>query len=206
MQIAVIGHGNMGSGIAKRAVAAGYTVVVAGHNPANAQKVAAEVGARSAGIAEAVKGAELIILATPFGAAAEILAAAGDLNGRIVIDISNPVKPDFSGLSIGHTTSAAEEIAKLAKGARVIKAFNTVFAQLFAQPELKGKKVSVFIAGDDAAAKTTVREFVEKLGFEAIDAGGLGSARLLEPVAMLNITFGYGLGWGAAIAPTWLRG
>ena len=206
MQIAIIGYGNMGSGIAKRAAVVGYTVVVAGRDLAAAKKAAASVGALAATPAEAVAGAELVVLATPYAAAADALAAAGDLNNRVLIDISNPLKPDFSGLAIGQTTSAGEEIAKLAPGARVVKAFNTVFASIFSEgPGLEGGTVPVFYAGDDAAAKESVRQFAERLGFATIDAGGLVNARMLEPLGMLNITLGYKLGGGTSIAPTWLR-
>jgi predicted dinucleotide-binding enzyme len=206
MQIAIIGYGNMGSGIAKRAGVVGYTVVLAGRDLAAAKKAAASVGALAATPAEAVAGAELVVLATPYAAAADALAAAGDLNNRVLIDISNPLKPDFSGLTIGQTTSAGEEIAKLAPGARVVKAFNTVFASIFSEgPGLEGGTVPVFYAGDDAAAKESVRQFAERLGFATIDAGGLVNARMLEPLGMLNITLGYKLGGGTSIAPTWLR-
>jgi predicted dinucleotide-binding enzyme len=206
MRIAIIGYGNMGSGIAKRAAVVGYSVVLAGRDLAAAKKVAGTIGALAATPAEAVAGAELVVLATPYAAAANALAAAGDLNNRVLIDISNPLKPDFSGLTIGQTTSAGEEIAKLARGARVVKAFNTVFAPIFSEgPDLNGGTVPVFYAGDDAAAKESVRQFAETLGFATIDAGGLVNARMLEPLGMLNITLGYALGGGTGIAPTWLR-
>jgi predicted dinucleotide-binding enzyme len=202
MQIAIIGYGNMGSGIAKRAAVVGYSVVLAGRDLVAAKKAAASVGALAATPAEAVAGAELIVLATPYAVAANALGAAGDLNNRVLIDISNPLKPDFSGLTIGQTTSAGEEIAKLARGARVVKAFNTVFAPIFSEgPDLKGGTVPVFYAGDDAAAKESVRQFAERLGFATIDAGGLVNARMLEPLGMLNITLGYKLGGGTSIAP-----
>ena len=201
MQIAIIGYGNMGSGIAKRAVVVGYSVVLAGRDLAAAKKAAERVGALAATPAEAVAGAELVVLATPYAAAANALAAAGDLNNRVLIDISNrnPLKADFSGLTIGQTTSAGEEIAKLARGARVVKAFNTVSAPIFGEgPDLGGRTVPVFYAGDDAAAKESVRLFAETLGFATIDAGGLVNARMLEPLGMLNITLGYALGGGTS--------
>jgi predicted dinucleotide-binding enzyme len=208
LRIAIIGYGNMGSGIAKRAAVVGYSVVLAGRDLAAAKKAAERVGGLAATPAEAVAGAELVVLATPYAAAANALAAAGDLNNRVLIDISNrnPLKADFSGLTIGQTTSAGEEIAKLARGARVVKAFNTVSAPIFSEgPDFNGRTVPVFYAGDDAAAKESVRLFAETLGFATIDAGGLVNARMLEPLGMLNITLGYALGGGTGIAPTWLR-
>jgi predicted dinucleotide-binding enzyme len=109
------------------------------------------------------------------------------------------------GLSIGHDTSAAEEIQRAFPAARVVKAFNTVFAQVLGDgPTLAGVTVPLYFAGDDAAAKETVRSLIQSLGFAAVDAGGLRNARYLEPVAGLNIYFGYGAGRGTAIAPAWI--
>src|SRR5206468_2384708 len=116
---------------------------------------------------------------------------AGNLNRRAVVDITNPLTPDYMGLAIGHTTSAAEEIQKAFPGAKVVKAFNTVFAQVLADgPKLADATVPVFFAGDDAAAKELVRSLIESMGFIPVDAGGLKNARYLEPLAGLNIYFG----------------
>ncbi|WP_035058103.1 NADPH-dependent F420 reductase [Andreprevotia chitinilytica] len=206
MNITLIGYGNMGSGIAQRALAAGHQVTLAGADVAKAQEVAAKLGTGAATVATAVASADLVVLATPFGAAEDIVRSAGGFAGKVVIDISNPVKADFSGLAIGHSTSAAEEIQTLAPQARVVKAFNTVFAQVFAEgAEIAGRKVQVFVAADDAVAKATASEFAASLGFEAVDTGPLENARLLEPLGMLNITFGYKLGRGTGIAPVWLQ-
>ena len=110
------------------------------------------------------------------------------------------------GLTIGHSTSSAEEIAKAVPGVRLVKGFNTVFAQLLgagsALPD--GSKVAVFLASDDAAAKSTVAELAESMGFAVTDAGPLKNARYLEPLAGLNIYLGYGAGLGTAISPTWV--
>ena len=133
------------------------------------------------------------------------MAGSSALTGKIVVDVSNPVKPDFSGLAIGHTTSAAEEIQQVAKGARVVKAFNTIFASLFETPAAATANVPVFVAGDDAAAVDAVAALVANAGFAVERVGGLDGARLVEPLGMLNIRFGYGLGKGTAIAPNWLQ-
>lgn len=109
-------------------------------------------------------------------------------------------------MEIGHTTSSAEEIAKGLPGTNVVKAFNTVFAQIFNEgTEINAQKVQVLIAGDYAEAKSKVIEFVESLGFQALDAGPLVNARNLEPIGMQNIYFGYGAGKGTGIAPVWIR-
>lgn len=104
-------------------------------------------------------------------------------------------------MTLGFSTSAAEEIAKLVPEAKVIKAFNTLFAQIFASqnPEIKGNRLTVFYAGDDKDAKIKVAELISKMGFDAVDSGPLSAAKYLEPLAFLNISLGYGLGNGTSI-------
>jgi 8-hydroxy-5-deazaflavin:NADPH oxidoreductase len=207
MNIAIIGPGNMGSGLARQFVAAGHKVTLAGRDLAKAQKAAAAVGAKAAAVASAAQEADVIVVATPYGEAARALAAAGNLRGKVVIDITNPITTDYMGLTIGFTTSAAEEIAKVIPGARVVKAFNTVFAQVLNDgPDFgKDRRAAAFYAGDDSNAKATVKALIESTGFEAIDAGPLVSARNLEALASLNIRLGYGLGRGTQIAPTFIE-
>lgn len=190
MTIAILGKGKMGKGLAQRL-------------GANAEVV---FGRRSGGTsyADAVKNADIVVLALPYAAALEE-AGKLDLSGKVVVDISNPITADFSGLSIGHTTSAAEEIAKVARGARVVKAFNTIFAGLFDTPASATAAVPVFIAGDDEAAVAAVSDLATKAGFAVETVGDLTGARLVEPVGMLNIRLGYGLGRGTAIAPKWVK-
>ncbi|HWV19544.1 MAG TPA: NAD(P)-binding domain-containing protein [Devosia sp.] len=201
MTTAIIGLGNMGSGLARRLAGRG-DLVLATRTEAAAAALAAEIGAKSASIDAAIAGADIVILALPYGSALA-LAQSGALDGKLVVDISNPVKPDFSGLAFGFDTSAAEEIQKAAPGARVVKAFNTIFASLFAASRDDTANVPVFLAGEDAAV-AQVETLVKAAGFAVEKTGALDAARLLEPVGMLNIRFGYGLGRGTAIAPAWL--
>jgi len=204
MNITLIGTGNMGSGLAKQIAKAGHTLVVTGRDAAKAQALAQAVGASFRGSA-AADGAEVVIVATGYGDAVAALGAAGDLTGKVVIDITNPLTADYMGLTLGHTTSAAEEIQQAFPQAKVVKAFNTVFAQVLAEgPTLGGVQVPVYYAGDDGAAKATVQALIEGMGFQPIDAGGLKNARYLEPLAGLNIYFGYGAGRGTSIVPTWI--
>ncbi len=204
MKIAIIGLGNMGKGLASR-LAGKADLTLAARDEAVASTFAASLAkTKSASVSAAVKAADIIILATSYAAALEA-AASPDLKGKIVVDMSNPVKPDFSGLSLGHTTSAAEEIQGIAKGAKVVKAFNTIFASLFSTPAKSTAQVPVFLAGNDEAAVNAVAELVTSAGFAVEKTGGLDAARLLEPVGMLNIRFGYGLGRGTAIAPNWIK-
>lgn len=204
MKLAVIGSGNIGKSIGSWAAEVGYDVLFSAKNEAHA-KAAAEAsghGARAASVRAAVEASDLVLLALPYEAAKEVLPSlAALLKGKTVIDATNPLAADFSSLTVGHNTSAAEEIAKLVPGANVVKAFNTVFAQIFANrnPKINGKPLSLFISGDEARAKDRVFKLASKLGFDVVDAGPLQSARNLEPLAMLNITLGYGLGLGTGI-------
>ena len=208
MSIAILGTGNMAKGLAGLFDAAGYDVVIGSRDPLRAAEAARTIGPRVAGtgLAEAAAGADTVVLAIPFDGAADVLAAAGDLTGKIVIDITNPLTADYAGLTIGHSTSAAEEIARLVPGARVVKAFNTVFAGVLqAGGKVGGQPVTVFIAGDDEAATQAVEALAAKAGFAVQQAGALARARYLEPVAGLNIALGYFQGLGTDIAPTWQK-
>jgi 8-hydroxy-5-deazaflavin:NADPH oxidoreductase len=203
MKTAIIGLGNMGKGLAKR-LAGNTDLTVASRDAAASSAFAAGLkNVKSASVSEAIAGADIVILAVHYAAALE-LAAMPSLKGKIVVDISNPVKPDFSGLSIGHTTSAAEEIQSAAKGAHVVKAFNTIFAGLFDGSVASTTTVPVFLAGNDEASVGAVADLVSKAGFAVEKTGGLDAAKLLEPLGMLNIRFGYGLGRGTGIAPRWV--
>ncbi|HEX7326983.1 MAG TPA: NAD(P)-binding domain-containing protein [Casimicrobiaceae bacterium] len=207
MKITVIGAGNMGSAFVKQLTRAGHQVTVTSRDAVKAQQVAAaNKGAVARPAAEAAVGADAVVLATGYGDAVAALESVGNLQGKTVIDITNPLTADYMGLTIGHNTSAAEEIAKAVPGAEVVKAFNTVFAQVLSDgPDLAANKVTVFVASDSERAKQTTRTLAESIGFQVIDAGGLKNARYLEPVAGLNIYLGYGAGLGTSIAPAWIR-
>jgi len=209
MKIAIIGTGNMASGLAQALSEAKVELVIGSRDPAKAAALAAKTGANieGGGIAAAVKLADVIILALPFGAVADALQQAGDLTKKILVDISNPISADYKTLVIGHTTSAAEEIQALAPKATVVKAFNTIFAPLLPQSAHLNKTLQVFIASDDEDAKTKVTQLTQltqALGFDAVDAGPLSNSRFLEPIGEMNIHFGFFLGKGTGIAPAWV--
>jgi len=188
MRIAVIGNGNVGSGLSRILGEAGHEVTTIGRNDA---------------LSTAVAKAEVVVVATPYGAIAD-LAGKADFSGKTVIDVSNPVTEDFSGLQVGHKTSAAEEIASRLSGATVVKAFNTVFAQHYGTGlKVNGQPIQTFVAGDDEAARETVKALAAEIGLEPVDAGPLANARYLEPIGFLNIQFGYVFGHGTGIAPRW---
>jgi predicted dinucleotide-binding enzyme len=205
MRVSVIGTGSMGRGFAARLVRAGHRVGVFGRDAAKAAAVAHQVGAAAVDARSAAE-AEIIVLAVPFGAAVDALTALGDLNGRIVIDLTNPLTADYMGLTIGHTTSAAEEIVKAVPGIRLVKGFNTVFAEVLVSGKTTadGRDVPVYLASDNADAKAVVADLARSLGFGVVDAGGLKNARYLEPLAGFNIFLAYGAGLGTAMTPAWL--
>ncbi|MCM2287833.1 MAG: NAD(P)-binding domain-containing protein [Sulfuritalea sp.] len=208
MKVTVIGAGNMGSAFVKQLTRAGHQVSITARNLDKARTVAAaNPGAAAVNAGNAAAGADVVVLATAFDDAIAALRSVGNLQGKVVIDITNPLTADYMGLTLGHSTSASEEIAKAVPGAEVVKAFNTVFAPVLAEGADfgGGRKVSVFLASDSPAAKETARQLADSMGFETIDAGGLKNARYLEPLAGLNIYLGYGAGLGTSIAPTFIR-
>lgn len=208
MKVTVIGAGNMGSAFIKQLTRAAHQVSVTARHLDRAQQLAAvHPGAVAVQADNAAAGADVIVLATAFDDAIAALRSVGKLQGKVVIDITNPLTADFMGLTIGHHTSAAEEIAKAVPGALVVKAFNTVFAQVLANGGDfgGGRQVSVFLASDSEVAKATAGQLAESMGFSTIDAGGLKNARYLEPLAGLNIYLGYGAGHGTSIAPTFIH-
>lgn len=207
MTIAIIGTGNMGKGLATVFSATENAVVFGSRDPAEAAAVASGFGdnVTSASIADAVADADVVFLAIPYDAAASVVEAAGGSAGKVVVDLTNPMKADFSGLAIGFTTSAAEEIARLAPQANVVKGFNTVFASVLQSGgQVAGAAATVPLAGDDADAVAEVEALVKEAGLKAIVAGPLTAARNIEAVAALNISLGYGQGKGTDIAPTWV--
>jgi NADPH-dependent F420 reductase len=208
MNNAILGTGNMASGLAVLFSNAGHRVTLGSRDATRAGAVANSLGGTIAGsdLSGAARDAEVVVLAVPFDAAGEVIAAAGGLAGRIVVDITNPLTADYSGLTVGHTDSGAENIQRLAPGARVVKAFNTVFASVLKTGgKAAGRPATVFVAGDDAGARSVVSGLAADAGFVPLETGGISAARYLEPLAGLNIALGYGLGHGTDIAPTWQR-
>lgn len=203
MKIAIIGFGNVGSALGRGWAAKGHQVTFGSRNPADpkAQAAAKAIGAGFASIAEAAAGADVVALTVPWGAVPEALASAGSLAGKVLLDATNPLTADLSGLSIGHTTSAGEEVARLAPGARVVKIFNTTGSANMERPDYGGTPVTMLYAGDDAAAKATAASLAKDLGFDAVDYGGLAGSRQLEAFALVWITLAYrgGLGPGFAL-------
>ena len=190
MKIAVIGTGSVGGTLGRRWAELGNSVCFGVRDVADvdAKALIAKIkgDARLASVSDAAKDADVVVLATPYAANAAAIASAGDLSGKILLDVTNPIGANLT-LAVGYITSGAEELAKLAPRARVIKAMNQVGFEVMANPSFAAGKPVMFVAGDDDAGKKVVLDLVSALGFEAIDAGELAIARLLEPYAMLWI-------------------
>ena len=208
MNITILGAGNMGSALLKQLTRAGHKVRVTSRSVAKANAaIAAAPGAIATSAGEALADSSVVIVATGYADAVPALKSLGSLAGKVVIDVTNPLSADYMSLTIGHDNSAAEEIAKAVPGAEVVKAFNTVFAQVLADGPAfsNGQTVPVFMASDSERAKQAAKSLIESIGFKPVDAGPLKNARYLEPLAGLNIYLGFGAGHGTEIAPTWIR-
>lgn len=212
MNITIIGVGNVGTGIAKSLSNTSYGVMLAARTSEKARAAADIVNKATGGyvtgadVATAIRDGDVVVLAVPYSSVAGVIDDAGDLSGKIVIDVTNPLSNDFSELTLGFNTSAAEEVQKLIPGIPVVKAYNTVFAQVYEQgPKFGDRTVQVFYAGDDESAKKVVSEIIEASQFEAVDVGPLKNSRYLEPLAALNIQLGYMQGRGTQIAPGWIE-
>jgi NADPH-dependent F420 reductase len=189
MEIAIIGAGKVGKALAKSGLRAGHKVTLTAHHPEHAAEAARETGAQSAASnTEAVKGAELIIVAVPYDKLGEVFRGLGDaVDGKIVVDATNHINTQDPGEVLG-ALSNAEEIQKRHPKVRVVKAFNYAFATRMAEPTVDGTHLDGFVAGDDQGAKDKVLELVKSIGFRPIDAGPLVMARVLEGMALLSVT------------------
>ncbi len=191
MRIGVIGAGNVGGTLGKAWAKKGHTVMFGVRDAADpkVRQLIAESGAnaKAGTVAEAAAFGEVVAVATPSDATQSALKSAGSLRGKILLDCTNPLKPDLSALTVGYTSSGAEHVAGWAPGARVVKIFNTTGYPNMANPKYGSESATMFYCGDDAAAKTAAAKLAADLGFEAVDAGPLAEARLLEPLALLWI-------------------
>jgi hypothetical protein len=199
MNIGIIGTGNMGSGLGKLWAGAGHQVLFGSREPGKAKALASSIGSNTTDgtYAEAAQFGEAVLLAVPWAGVEASIKAAGSLEGKILLDCTNPMTPDYMALVVGHTTSGAEEIARLAAGARVVKAFNHIYAQIIhSSPQFGSQNATAFYCGDDGSAKETVAGLMKEIGFEPVDAGPLQSARYLEPLAELCVQLAYAQGMG----------
>ena len=187
MNIVIVGAGKVGRALGNGWLRAGHRVTFAvrdvGKRDLEPLKAA---GAQLAAAAGAGSGGDIIVLTVPWPAVNESIAGLGPLTGKILIDATNPLTPDYA-LAVGHNDSAGETVARLAQGARVVKAFNTTGFGNMADSHYASGKLVMLVAGDDPEAKTVVLGLASDLGFDAIDAGPLTVSRYLEPMAMVWI-------------------
>ena len=196
MHIAVIGTGNVGAALGRGWSAAGHDVTWGTRQPDEPHEVSPV-----AGIREAAAGAGVIVLAVPFPAVSETVAAIGTLSGRVVLDATNAL-----GATLPNgARSGAEYLASLARGASVVKGFNTMGWETMADPMIDGRRAVCFICGDDPEARHLVGGLADDLGFEAIDAGELEVARHLEALAALWVHLAFRAGFGRQFAFAILR-
>ena len=196
MKIAIIGAGKVGKALATSSVRAGHQVTLSAGNPDHAAEAAKATGAHAArSNADAVKDAELVIIAVPYDKLGEVFRGLGSaVDGKIVIDATNHIDLE-NPASVLSEPSNAEEIQKRHVKVLVTKAFNYAFASRMADPTVNRTKLDGFVAGDDQAAKEKVLAFVESIGFRPIDAGPLVMARALEHMALLNVSLQIRHGW-----------
>jgi len=189
MRIAIIGAGNVGSAIARGLQGKEHDLRLGVRDPAGSSSLAKALGANVATPKDAAQWAEVVVLALPWAVAEAAVAALGDLTGKIVIDCMNPIGRTAAGMGLvlGHDTSGGEVVQHWLPGARVVKTLNQVGAEVMADTSGFIHPPVMFMAAEDAAAKAQVAILLADLGFDALDAGGIAMARLLEPMAMVWI-------------------
>lgn len=191
MKIGILGAGNVGKTLGERWKSVGHEVTYGVRTPGTPG---------TATVAQAAREADVIVLAVPWGAVRDAIAEAGDLEGKILIDATNPIREDFSGLEIGTNDSAGEFVARLAPKASVVKAFNTIGFNVMADPAFGQVAASLLIAGNSEEAKRVVAALASELGFTPEDSGPIEQSRGLEALAWLWISMAMKHGQGREIA------
>ncbi|MFT5238726.1 MAG: putative dinucleotide-binding enzyme [Flavobacteriaceae bacterium] len=206
MKIAIIGTGNVGNALGANWKKSNHEIIYGSRNPQDKKHIKLEKFAQVLTLSQAAIMGDVIVLATPWQSTQEAINEMGsNLDSKIVIDATNPLKPDLSGLLLYGDNSGGEQIAKWASKAKVVKALNSAFAKVMEHPEINGVKSMMLIAGDDASALNTVAELVDDLGFQSQKMNGLSNSRLLEMVGLTLITLGYKEGLGNEIGLSILK-
>jgi predicted dinucleotide-binding enzyme len=209
MRIGILGAGSVGSALARAWANCGHQVALGTRNPDDPglANLTLSIGpnATAGAVPRVVGHSEVVVLATPWPAVRDLPGIEADWRGKILIDCTNPLRPDGSWLEDDYEVSGAERIAAWAEGASVFKTLNHTGANNMANPEYPDGRPVMFVCGDDARARPTVLGLVVELGFDAVDAGPLKVARLLEPLAMLWIHLARDQGLGREIAFALLR-
>ena len=210
MRIAILGAGQVGGRLGRIWAEAGHEIIfgLPGSVIPQVQELLSEIGpnARAATVPAAAAAGEVVVVATPWPVTREAVGHAGDLAGKIVIDCTNPLLPDLSGLDVPAGSSAGEEMAKWASGARVVKAFNTVAASTIGCATCGGTVLTCFYCGDDVDAKQITRDLIALTGFDPLDVGSLDKSRMLEAFALFYIHLAVKCGLTGDFALALVRG
>lgn len=203
MKIGILGAGNVGGALGAAWAAHGHEVYFGVRNPdsADVHALLQRCGprARAESIADSVRSGEVVVNALPWPAARAVLEKL-DFGGKPLLDCTNPLKSDLSGLEVGTTTSGGELVASWARSAKVVKIFNTTGYNNMTDPKFNGKAIPMFYCGDDAAAKQIAAGLAHDIGFRPVDSGPLSNSRLLEPMCMLWVWLAIKGGFGRDFA------
>lgn len=202
MNLGIVGAGRLGTALAKRLGGGERTVRFAeGGDSATVAETASRFGVGHLPSDRLAEWSDVVALTVPWAAVPSAVASLGDLSGKVLWDCTNPLAAGLSGLVVGTSTSAGEEVERLAAGASVVKGVPT-FADLLhsGDPLVGGRPVGLFVAGDDQAAKDQVASLMRDLPADVTDAGPLSAARFIEPAMMLLIHLAYARGMGTRIA------
>lgn len=200
MKIAIIGAGNVGSTLGSGWAKRGHDVSFGVRNP---KKTDSATTTKVVTVMEAAQTSDVVVLAVPWPAVPDALLSAGDLTGRILLDVTNPLLPNLAGLDTS-VASGGEKVASLTH-ASVVKIFNTNGAGNMANPDYHGERATMFYCGDDTNSKRIAAGLAAELGFEPVDAGPLKHAHLLEELAMLWIALAHRQGYGVNFAFRMMR-
>lgn len=207
MKIAIIGAGNVGKTLGLAWARRGHHVRFGVRNPSEERWHPLLRGEGKINVvtnAEAARDSDVVVICTPWGSTQEAIGECGELAGKVLIDCTNPLKPDLSGLAVGFDTSGAEQVSIWAKGAQVFKTLNQIAAHNMDNPQFRNGTPVMFVCGD-GPGKADVMNLVKELGFDTVDAGGLKNARLLETYALLWIQLAFGQNLGGDIGFALLR-
>lgn len=206
MKIGILGSGNVGGVLGKGWAAAGHKVCFASRRPQElGALLSAAPGSTAATPSETAAACPVLALATPWPITRTYLEGLGDLTGKILLDATNPLLPDLSGLEVGTTSSGGEMVARWAPGAKVVKIFNTIGSSIMENPVFGEERALLLYCGDDAEALEVARQLGQDLGFQTAEAGGLRAARILEPFGLLWISLAFGKGYGREFAFSLVR-
>lgn len=202
-KVAIVGTGRVGQSIGK-GLAGKEEVRFGSRDPSKAKLPS---GMEAMPQREAVAWADVVVVAVPYPALKETVRSIGAaaFHGKVVVDATNVISPSME-LAVGLTTSGAEELAKLVPEAKVVKAFNYVFAPNMSTGHVHGEALTLLVAGNDPQAKQVVMDLGREIGFDPVDAGPLANARYMEPLAMHIIKMGLGMKMGTDIGFRLVRG